>query len=109
MLTFSDLAAYGPRAPEPRVRGQTGYRGQVKLMRAVSVCTPRISRSGETPVVVRGLKRAHSPRPSRLQVRAPVHTGSGLPQRRGLVRGGETRGGSESRSRISPRQSPQRK
>jgi len=36
---------------------KTGYRGQMKLIPAVSVCTRRIFRSSETPVVARGLRR----------------------------------------------------
>src|ERR1700758_228646 len=76
---------------------------------AVSVCTPRISRSSETPVVVRGLRRAHSPHPNTLLFRALSNTVSGLPRRHGPTHGDETDGGSESRSPISPRQPLRRK
>src|SRR5215472_8881728 len=80
---------------------KTRYRGLVKLIPAVSVCTPRIFRSSETPVAARGKRRAHSLHPNTLLFRAPGNTVSGLPRRRGPARGGETGGGSESRSRSS--------
>ena len=68
----------------------------------VSVCTPRIFRSSETPVVVRGLQRAHSPHPNTLLFRALSNTVSGLPRQPGPTHGDETDGGSESRSPVSP-------
>src|SRR5215470_11342014 len=62
---------------------KTRYRGLVKLTPAVSVCTPRISRSSETPVVARGRQRARSPHPNTLLFRAPGNTVSGLPHSAG--------------------------
>ena len=76
---------------------------------AVSFCTPRISPSSKTPVVVRGLQRAHSPHPNTLRFRALSNTVSGLPRQHGRTHGDETGGVSESRSPISPRQPLRRK
>src|SRR5262249_25298994 len=76
---------------------------------AVSVCTPRISRSSETPAVVRGLPRAHSPHPNTPLFRALSNTVSGLPRQHVPTHGDETDGGSESRSPISLRQPLRRK
>jgi hypothetical protein len=70
------------------------FSGRRSCPRAVSVCTPRISRSSETPVVVRVLQRAHSPHPNTLLFRTLSSTVSGPPRQHGPTHGDETDGGS---------------
>src|SRR5262249_52737177 len=85
-----------------QVRGEaTAFSSWRPCPPALSAGTPRMCRSSETPVVVRGLQRAYLPRPNTALARARGNTVSERRRPSWPTRGDETDGASESQSPLS--------